>query len=182
MSHLLITINNNGEIIYSKNYVSRNIEIDGVLGEYSFTIPSINSRKLLTENIKAGTKIFETSSKIYFIGKEHKHKYGDGSLCMIHKSFWKTQISAKYFIEKLLINYIAGYYNFREKGFWFNEHNGNVLDVIRKDKEKLIIDGISPKINMSKVLKSSPITNGNIKLKQIRDKKWRKNVKQIKRK
>lgn len=87
------------------------------------------------------------------------------------------------FIEHIIIPYIAGYYNFRTKGEWFQEHddkNGKTLNNFRhKDEAFLNKSGFTLKIDKSEWQKPKKYTTPNRVKKNIRRRKdYKKYAKQ----
>lgn len=139
MSHLTITITSEAELIFSSNQISENFSVNGVLGEYEFSCPAFKGGKKLTDKCKLGIKVFETSGAIKFKKGEHSHLYHEDNLCLIHKYYHKSEGTIEGFIRHLLINYIAGYYNFRTNGKWFNEDNKKTINDF-KEHDKLLLE------------------------------------------
>ncbi len=75
MSQVTITIDENKQIIFTPenfNVFDKILNVNGIFGEYKFNIPAIKG-KTLSDEIKAGSPVYEISNKIKFSKFEHKH-------------------------------------------------------------------------------------------------------------
>ncbi len=133
MSHLMITVMEDGEIVFSKNRIDKVFKVNGYLGEYIFHAKAFEGGVQLDDECVLGLKVFETTEQINFKKHEHEHLYFDKSLCMINKVFHNTKTTIRNFLKHILINYISGYVNFRINGSWFNEDINNLSKFIKND-------------------------------------------------